>query len=60
MDPVGGGAGRGAAGRERTSLPIHWGTFPLLAGTPAQLEAAMRARGLEAEVHHWAPGDTIR
>ena len=40
--------------------PIHWGTFPALAGTPAQLEAAMRARGLGAEVHHWVPGETIR
>ena len=39
--------------------PIHWGTFPLLAGTPAQLEAAVRARGLSAEVISWAPGDTI-
>ena len=39
--------------------PIHWGTFPLLAGTPAQLEAAMHARGLAATVHAWAPGDTI-
>jgi L-ascorbate metabolism protein UlaG (beta-lactamase superfamily) len=39
--------------------PIHWGTFPLLAGTPAQLEAAVRARGLSAEVIVWAPGDTI-
>jgi L-ascorbate metabolism protein UlaG (beta-lactamase superfamily) len=40
-------------------LPIHWGTFPLLAGTPAQLEAAVRARGLDAMVHGWAPGDSI-
>jgi len=39
--------------------PIHWGTFPVLAGTPAELEAAMRGRGLDAEVHAWAPGDTI-
>jgi L-ascorbate metabolism protein UlaG (beta-lactamase superfamily) len=39
--------------------PIHWGTFPALAGTPAQLQAAMHARGLGAEVHAWSPGDTI-
>jgi len=39
--------------------PIHWGTFPALAGTPAQLEAAVLARGLAAVVHAWAPGDTI-
>lgn len=40
-------------------LPIHWGTFPALAGTPAQLEAAIRARGGTATVHHWSPGDTV-
>ncbi|HEY4751822.1 MAG TPA: metal-dependent hydrolase [Candidatus Limnocylindrales bacterium] len=40
-------------------LPIHWGTFPLLAGTPDQLEAAIRARGGSAQVHHWQPGDSI-
>ncbi len=43
----------------RHVLPIHWGTFPLLAGTPAQLETAVRARGLDATIHAWAPGDTI-
>ena len=43
----------------RHVLPIHWGTFPILAGTPAELEAAVRARGLDAEVHAWEPGDTI-
>ena len=39
--------------------PIHWGTFPILAGTPAQFEAAIRARGLATTVHPWNPGDTI-
>jgi L-ascorbate metabolism protein UlaG (beta-lactamase superfamily) len=40
-------------------LPIHWGTFPLLTGTPADLREAVAARGLTATVHDWAPGDTI-
>ena len=40
-------------------LPIHWGTFPILAGTPQQLEDAIRARGGTAVVHHWRPGDTV-
>jgi len=40
-------------------LPIHWGTFPALAGTPGELEAAIRTRGGTAVVHHWQPGDTI-
>jgi hypothetical protein len=39
--------------------PIHWGTFPILAGTPEALRAAMHARGLGATVHAWRPGDTI-
>jgi L-ascorbate metabolism protein UlaG (beta-lactamase superfamily) len=40
-------------------LPIHWGTFPLLAGTPGQLREALEARKLTATVHVWAPGDII-
>ncbi len=32
----------------RTVVPIHYGTFPILAGTPAQLRAALDARGLNA------------
>ncbi len=43
----------------RDVLPIHWGTFPALAGTPAALQEAMDARGLQATVHAWAPGDTV-
>jgi L-ascorbate metabolism protein UlaG (beta-lactamase superfamily) len=41
-------------------MPIHYGTFPLLAGTPAQLRTELDARGLGAvEVHAPEPGDTI-
>jgi L-ascorbate metabolism protein UlaG (beta-lactamase superfamily) len=41
--------------------PIHWGTFPILAGTPAELRAALDARGLGGvAVHAWEPGDTLR
>ena len=43
----------------RHVLPIHWGTFPLLAGTPQQLADAIAARGGTAEVHAWSPGDVI-
>jgi L-ascorbate metabolism protein UlaG (beta-lactamase superfamily) len=42
-----------------TVLPIHWGTFPLLAGTPSQLRDAIAARGGTAEVIDWRPGDTV-
>jgi L-ascorbate metabolism protein UlaG (beta-lactamase superfamily) len=40
--------------------PIHWGTFPLLAGTPAALRTELDARGLgHVTVQAWAPGDTL-
>ncbi|HLX33691.1 MAG TPA: metal-dependent hydrolase [Candidatus Limnocylindrales bacterium] len=33
-------------------IPIHWGTFPILAGTPEQLEAGLADRGLtDVNVH---------
>jgi L-ascorbate metabolism protein UlaG (beta-lactamase superfamily) len=33
-------------------IPIHWGTFPILAGTPEQLEAALAERGVaDVRVH---------
>ncbi len=41
-------------------LPIHWGTFPILAGTPTALQDALGARGVKATVHDWRPGDTVR
>jgi L-ascorbate metabolism protein UlaG (beta-lactamase superfamily) len=41
-------------------LPIHWGTFPILTGTPSALAGAVAARGLTATVHDWRPGDTLR
>ena len=56
--PGRGGPRRGAAGRRHVA-PIHWGTFPLLAGTPAALRDALDARGGSAEVIDWRPGDTV-
>ena len=42
-------------------LPMHYGTFPLLAGTPAELGAALAARGLDdVEVHAPRPGESVR
>jgi len=58
MDPRAASVAVGLLG-VRDVLPVHWGTFPILAGTPAELEAAVTARGLHATVHAWAPGDTI-
>jgi L-ascorbate metabolism protein UlaG (beta-lactamase superfamily) len=43
----------------RHVLPIHFGTFPLLAGTPDELRAALAERGVEAEVYTPEPGGSI-
>ena len=41
-------------------IPIHYGTYPILAGTPAALRAELDARGLgHVEVHAPAPGGTV-
>ena len=58
MDPAGAALAAELLGVTHV-LPIHWGTFPLLAGTPAQLADAIAARGGSAEVVDWKPGDTL-
>ncbi len=41
-------------------LPIHYGTFPILAGTPAELSAELKARRLSGvTVHALEPGGTL-
>ena len=37
-------------------IPMHWGTFPVLTGTPDALRAEIRARGGSTEVIELAPG----
>ena len=40
-------------------LPIHYGTFPILAGTPAQLREELSSRGVQGvTVHELKPGET--
>lgn len=42
-------------------LPIHYGTFPILAGTPDQLRSELAARGLgDVRVHAPEPGEAVR
>jgi L-ascorbate metabolism protein UlaG (beta-lactamase superfamily) len=44
----------------RDVLPLHYGTFPLLAGTPQQLRDALDARGIAGvTVHEPQPGGSI-
>jgi L-ascorbate metabolism protein UlaG (beta-lactamase superfamily) len=41
-------------------MPIHYGTFPALAGTPAQLRSELDVRGLDdVEVHAPEPGGSV-
>jgi L-ascorbate metabolism protein UlaG (beta-lactamase superfamily) len=41
-------------------VPIHYGTFPILAGTPAELRTALDERGLgNVRVHAPEPGGTV-
>lgn len=41
----------------RRVLPIHWGTFPVLTGTPAALRHECGSRGLDVEVLEVRPGE---
>jgi len=41
-------------------LPVHYGTFPILAGSPAGLRDELAARGIrDVRVHEPGPGETI-
>lgn len=42
----------------RKVVPIHWGTFPALTGTPAQLEKALGDLGINCEVITLQPGES--
>ncbi len=42
-------------------MPVHYGTYPILAGTPDELRATLAERGLgDVEVHAPAPGESFR
>lgn len=40
-------------------IPMHYGTFPLLTGTPGDLRRECEARGLQVEVIEVASGETV-
>jgi len=42
----------------RQAIPIHWGTFPLLTGTPEQFQRAAADFGLNAEIVVLRPGES--
>lgn len=39
-------------------IPMHFGTYPILAGTPAQFKAALTQRGLGDRMVEMKPGET--
>ena len=42
----------------RQVVPMHWGTFPVLTGTPAELKALLAPHNVE--VLELEPGQTAR
>lgn len=43
----------------RRVVPMHYGTFPVLTGTPADFERELKKREVKAEVRVLKPGETI-
>lgn len=43
----------------RNVVPVHYGTFPALTGTPDDLEREIRTRGIECEVTAIEPGQSV-
>jgi L-ascorbate metabolism protein UlaG (beta-lactamase superfamily) len=59
MDPAGAAMAVELLGVQDVA-PMHYGTFPLLAGTPDQLRAALTERGLDGvTVHVTTPGGVL-
>ena len=42
----------------RTVIPVHWGTFPALTGTPDQLEAELSDFGINCTMVELQPGES--
>ena len=40
-------------------IPMHWGTFPMLTGTPAEFGKEIKSLGLNVELIAMEPGETI-
>ena len=59
MDPTGAALAAELLGVKHV-MPMHYGTFPILAGTPDALRSALAYRGLtDVKVHAVQPGGTI-
>ncbi len=59
MDPAAAAMAVGLLGVKHV-LPMHYGTFPILAGTPDALRSELGSRGLaHVEVHAMNPGESV-
>jgi len=45
--------------KPRTAIPMHYGTFPILTGTPEAFERELKQREAEAELRVMRIGETI-
>jgi L-ascorbate metabolism protein UlaG (beta-lactamase superfamily) len=44
----------------KTVIPMHFGTFPMLKGTPDELRAALKKLKVSAKVVELKPGDSTK
>jgi L-ascorbate metabolism protein UlaG (beta-lactamase superfamily) len=59
MDPAG-AAFAAKMLKPKTVIPMHFGTFPMLKGTPDELRAALKQQHVTAKVVEMKPGDVIK
>ena len=45
--------------KPKVVIPIHFGTFPVLKGTPQLLEEEMSKRGSDAQLRVMRPGEKL-
>lgn len=46
--------------RPRMVVPMHFGTFPVLSGTPEAFASALRSRGVKVKLEVMSPGQTLK
>lgn len=59
MDPSG-AATAAKMLKAKTIVPMHFGTFPMLTGTPEQLEAALKKTAPKSKMIAAKPGETLK
>ena len=59
MDPAGAAAAVKLL-KVKNVIPMHYGTFPMLTGTPADLRSELKKQHVNAKVMEMKPGETLR